>query len=501
MSMTPVAHGQSTPSNPGNSSFEEFRKGLLSDYNTFRKSVLEDYDRFLEAAWGNYEQMRGKKRYETPKPHEAPSLPADRPLPDTPVVLPKPSVSPDVAEEPVPQPEVPRPTPKPTPKPEPTPAPEPAPEPEPVPVPEDDSKDAFTFPFYGMDMKITDKELKLDRKLSSPRDFASQWRSFVAQEAETLIPAIRALEETHGLNDYLTFRLMRDYIKARYPRAHTSAQVALEHYLLCHMGYDVRLATDDSGLPLLLIPFSQQVYAQSFLVLGDRKYYVFLPDGAAARQEVMISTCKLPSDADLGRPMDLRINALYLPEKDKEFNLSFGDITLRGKVNENLMNVVYHYPQMATGDFAESQLSPALRADLVRQLRQQLAGVERREAVDRLLQFTQSAFEYATDQDFHGFEKPYFLEEILFYPKCDCEDRSIFYTYMLWNALGVENHLLAYPGHESASVHIDAPINGDCYEWEGKTYYISDPTFIGSKTGMCMPMFSNVKPEIDYIYR
>lgn len=62
-----------------------------------------------------------------------------------------------------------------------------------------------------------------------------------------------------------------------------------------------------------------------------------------------------------------------------------------------------------------------------------------------LLQFVQSGFSYATDDAFHGFEKPYFLEENLFYPKNDCEDRAIFYTYLLWNALGVENQLLCFP--------------------------------------------------------
>lgn len=483
LSVTPFlgisGQGKSSQQNPASGSFADFRKGLLEDYNKFRNSILEDYDRFLEAAWDDYQQIRGAERYEAPKPKVAPSIPTGEPEKIAPVSLPKPTTVP--IDEPSQKS-------KPVDK-------------EPVTTPAVPAGEPYTFPFYGMDMKITDKPLKLGRRLSSTNDFADQWRSFSGEKAESLIPAFKNLAEECGLNDYLTFRLMRSYIASRYPDAHPTSKVALEHYLLCNMGYDVRLALDDRGTPLLLIPFSQSVYAIPFLMMGNRKYYVFQPDGSQPHQDARISTCRLPSDTDPGRPMDLRIDALTLPEKPKDFALSFGDITLTGKVNENLMNVVYHYPQMSTGDFAVSQLSPSLRADLVNQLKQQLGGLNEREAVDKLLQFTQSAFEYATDQDFHGFEKPYFLEEILYYPKCDCEDRSIFYTYMLWNVLGVENHLLAYPGHESASVHIDTPVKGDSYEWEGKTYYISDPTYIGAVTGMCMPMFSSVRPDIDHIYK
>lgn len=473
--------GQSKSARAESGSFADFRKKMLEDYNKFRNSILEDYDRFLETAWDDYQQMRGKDRYEKPKPHVAPSIPIEQPRPSEPQNLPKPDIS-DITPDQIPEPQNPKPAPADI-------------------VPQTPTAESYIFPFYGMDVKITDKNLKMGRRLSTSNDFADQWRSFASEKAEGMIPAFRQLASAYGLNDYLTFRLIRSYINARYPQAHPTARVALEHYLLCNMGYDVRIAIDDRATPLLLIPFSQQVYAQPFLMVGNRKYYVYNPDGMQTHNDARISTCRLPSDANLGRPMDLRIDALNLPDKPKEFKLSHGDLTLSGHVNENLMNVVYHYPQMSTGDFAVSQLSPSLRADLVKQLKQQLAGLNEREAVDKLLQFTQSAFEYATDQDFHGFEKPYFLEEILYYPKCDCEDRSIFYTYMLWNVLGVENHLLAYPGHESASVHISAPVKGDNYEWEGKNYYISDPTYIGAVTGMCMPAYSRVRPEIDHIYK
>ena len=138
---------------------------------------------------------------------------------------------------------------------------------------------------------------------------------------------------------------------------------------------------------------------------------------------------------------------------------------------------------------------------MVSQLKKQLADKPLDQAIDALLLFVQNGFEYATDQQFHGFEKPYFFEETLFYPKCDCEDRAIFYSYLLWHVLGVENHMINYPGHESASVLFPGDRKGDSYTYEGKRFLISDPTYIGARTGMCMPSYRTTQPEIDHIYK
>lgn len=465
-------------------SFSEFRKGLFEDYNKFRNSILEDYDRFLSEAWENYQQIKGEDRYQKPKPHRAPSV---EPAPQPEVPTPQPAY-------PIPKPVKPDPRPvKPDPQPV-KPVPQPA-----VPVPQQPAS-SFRFPYFGMEVSVRDKVIDMGRPLGAPTDYGARWREMSRSGAESIIPELKRVAADFGLNDYLTFRLVRDYVYARYPDAHVTSLTALEHYLLANMGYDVRIAVDNVGAPLLLIPFDHQVYARAYMPLGASRYYVFPPDGYELNPESNISTCRLPADGNPGRTMDLTIRGLMLPDKPVDFNVTFEDITLRGRVNENVMKVVYNYPQMPIGDYAVSTLLPDLRDDLTRQLKSQLAGLGERQAVDKLLEFTQKAFEYATDEDFHGFEKPYFIEEIVYYPKCDCEDRSLFYTYMLWNVLGIRNHLLGFPGHESVGVNLSEAVSGTSYEWKGRRYYISDPTYIGSRTGMCMPVYQSVTPDIDHTY-
>ena len=269
------------------------------------------------------------------------------------------------------------------------------------------------------------------------------------------------------------------------------------------MGYDVRLGTNQTGTAMLLIPFNQMVFAHPYLNINGKKYFIFADENVDLTKpdNLRISTCALPSDADAGKPLDLLLKELRLPEKPYRYNISFGNITLTGELNQAVMPLLYRYPQMPTADFAKSAILPDVRRQIVSQLKTQLSGMEEKTAVNTLLQFVQKGFEYSTDEDFHGFEKPYFLEETLFYPKNDCEDRAIFYTYLLWEVLGIPNQLICYPGHESASVSLSTPVKGISYSHSGKTFYISDPTYIGSVTGQCMPDFEQTAPEIDFTYK
>ena len=164
------------------------------------------------------------------------------------------------------------------------------------------------------------------------------------------------------------------------------------------------------------------------------------------------------------------------------------------------MPILYHYPQMPVEDFALSNVSPGLRENLTSQVRTQLSGIDGDAKVEALLKFMHNVFDYSTDEDFHGFEKPYFLEETLYYPKNDCEDRAIFYTWFLWNALGRKAQLITFPGHESATVEMDNPVEGTSYRFDGSVFYVSDTTFIVALTVMVMPAYIGRDPKVDYTF-
>lgn len=464
-------------------SFQEFRKGLLSDFKDFRERLLDQYADFLNGEWHEYESLKGEVRDKTPKPRNVPSVKPSAPVKDKkPVRNPEPEVN-----EENPKIKDPAPAPK-----------------KDIPTPVVNDPESDEFAFYGLPVSIPKVDYNIRQRLSSTKDYAGNWNDLKDENvAAEVLPYLKDLSDKMNLNDYLIFRLTESYVNRKFPKADASSRFSLVHYLLANMGYDVRIAVTTSGRPLLLLPFKERVYARTYMNIDGERYYAFTADeddmNSMAGEGIM--TCKLPSDIERGDKFELKLSGLNIPEKPKSFKFEYGPLSLTGEVNENLMPILYHYPQMPVEDFALSEISPDLRKKLVAQVKNQLAGVEGDEKVETLLKFMHNVFEYATDEDNHGFEKPYFLEETLYYPKNDCEDRAIFYTWLLWNALDREAQLITFPGHESATVVLDNPVDGTSYNYDGKNYYVSDPTYIGSRTGMVMPNYRGLRPEIDYTYR
>lgn len=474
------AEGQDT-----RDSFESFRKGLLSGYSDFRSRILDHYEDFLKGTWHEYESLVGEKRDSVPKPTSVPKVDPNVSSKNKPIDKHKDTPPQDLPQEKENQPLKP-----PTPKIKPTDKVNPS-----------DLTDDFLF--YSLPVRFPTVDFNIADKLDSPADYAGQWKRLADSNAKELLPSIKTMATETGLNDYLVYELIKAFVDERFKNSDATSRMSLIHFFLANLGYDARIGVTRRGVPLLLMPFSQTIYGRSYMRMPEGKYYVFAPDGydMASLMNEGIRTCELPKDAPRGEKFNLVLGELNIPVKPKSFELKYGNLSLTGEVNENLMAILYKYPQMPISDYVESCPDPGLRASLVEQLKAQLGGMESDVAVGELLEFMHNAFEYATDDSYHGFEKPYFLEETLFYPKNDCEDRAIFYTYFLWHALGKEAQLVGFPGHEAATVMLDSPIDGTSYEFQGKTYYISDPTFIGSRTGMVMPTYIGISPTVDYTYR
>ena len=522
-------------------SFQQFRQGILDDYQEFRRTILAHYADFLEGTWHEYETLMPVKRDAAPKPVKIPTVDTSKPDPE-PVKLPAPKpAAPPVVQKPAEPAE---------PEKKPAPAkpgslldappvevpPEAGKEVPPtikidpdkakpminvnpvipevpamaegvdmpkIPAYEEENRDGKeVVNFYGMEILVPEIDFRISRSLGNASDLARHWKVLEEQDVaelveENIMPVVKKL----GLNDYLTYEFLSAYVDSKFPESGVSPKMSTVHYILANQGYDVRIAiASNTGDPVILMPCDQMIYGTAYMTIGGRNYFMMAPPGVNLNG-ARLATCDLPKVAQKGKSVDLRINGLNLPMKERPFNVSNGGITLSGVLNENLMPIVYRYPQMDTEGFAVSVLDRDLRNKLVAQLKSQLEGKDKLAATNDFLRFMQFGFDYATDDEFHGFEKPYFLEENFYYPKNDCEDRAIFYTYMLWNALGVDNQLLAFPGHESASVSIPgASIKGTSYESGGKTYFISDPTYVGSTTGQCMRQFETTSPTIDHTY-
>ena len=90
-----------------------------------------------------------------------------------------------------------------------------------------------------------------------------------------------------------------------------------------------------------------------------------------------------------------------------------------------------------------------------------------------------------------GGDRAFFATETLYYPYCDCEDRSILFSRLVRDLVGLPVALLYYPGHLATAVAFQDDVRGDCVMIRDKKYTVCDPTYIGAFVGETMPGMNN----------
>lgn len=496
--------------------FDEWLEQINSDFDAFQDRISKHYADFLRGEWHPYEALEGMQRYSTPKPSALPTAPgaeAGQSGQSTPALV---ALAPETKEtnslyvaagasaaRPIydlmmhrtlagardvmarkQQQEADR--------------------------AEDakhsvrifGSKNVESFNFYGLTVDMPVIDFALDDKLAKTTDFATQWNRLDSERVpQRVAEAAAKLAEKMNLNDFLTYLLVQAYFDDKCAQADATSRAAAAHQVLVNMNYDARIALSEDGEPLLMIPAQAPLYNFHPIERDGRRFYIMKPGGEVhSGGRLAFYTCDLPQEATQGKTFDMVVGELRLPEDPVEFYLANGMLTLQGEVNSNLFPLLYRYPNMAMEGYARSCIAPGLRQELVGQVREQLEKMDETGKVNTLLNFMHYGFDYASDQDQHGFEKPYFVEENLFYPNNDCEDRALFYSWLVHEALGLDSQVIEFPGHEAATVKMSTSGHGVAYECEEGRFYISDPTYRGSKTGMIIDEYEDELPEIDYTF-
>ncbi|MCR4848994.1 MAG: transglutaminase-like domain-containing protein, partial [Bacteroidales bacterium] len=185
-----------------------------------------------------------------------------------------------------------------------------------------------------------------------------------------------------------------------------------------------------------------------------------------------------------GRPLTMEVGRPKLalaPSGPKTLSLR-GVSKVTVQTNQNLLDYYACLPKSARWtSYAAVSLSDEVKATLYPAL--SIVADDELAAVNRLLDFVQTAFAYLDDQSQFGYERPLYPEETLFYPYSDCDDRAILFANLVNDLIGLETAFLNYHNHVAVGVHFNQPVPGETVELEGKTYAVCDPTSIGVNVG------------------
>jgi len=473
------------------SEFEKWMNQETKSYQEYRDKRDKEFTSFLKNQWKEMQTYQGLVRDKAPKPVKMPVAPKPKPKP---VVKIKPEL-PGTDKKPVaikvpPQPVVKVPLIKPVPKPVKI---------IPIPVIKLPKGKAVEIVFYGQKLKFT-YDPKLYARLAlriNEKAMSSYWSALSKADYEPLLKQINAQRKPLNLNDWGYALLINEIAKAIYPRRR-SEQSLFTWFILVKAGYQARIAYDSRQV-FLLLPSRQQLFAAPYFTFDKVRYYALGFDGKKQKPgKVFTYDGQYPGAT---KRLDMSLSrALNTGRSEKKKILAF---KFQGKTyrigtayDSQTVNFLKTYPQMDIGMYFGATVNSSTGNPILNQLKPLVEGKSEQEAVNLLLRFVQTSFEYKTDEGQFGVENYLFPEETLFYPYSDCEDRAIFFAWLVHNLVGLEVVGLDYPGHISAAVRFNEKVKGDAFRNNGKRYVITDPTYINANAGMTMPQYKNKKPGV-----
>lgn len=458
------------------SSYEEFVNKMNKDYGTFvnkanedyesfRNKANEDYAKFLEKSWNDYKAtkpLKGKDRTPTP-----PVIYDNEPVKDN--------------TKPIK--EVVKPTPPPTPQPLPV---EPIKE-----IPKINRW--FGFTFYGYNLKVRlSEEHKFNIGKITEKNIAAAWNTLSQEKYNNVINDCLNIRDNNRLCDWAYLLMIQEMAEAFAGKASNEATLLMA-YVYCQSGYKMRLGFEDDRL-YMLYASKHYIYDISHYNLDGEKFYPLDFEGSYLR----ISEVAFPKEQalSLNVPQVPLIGAEHTQQRDLQSN-RYPNASATISSNVALIAFYNTYPtSQIDGNFmtrwamyANTPLSPQAEESLYPSLRRAIEGVSQLEAVNRILNFVQTAFTYKLDKNVWGDDRAFFADETLFYPYCDCEDRSILFSRIVRDLVGLEVVLVYYPEHLATAVHFTTDVKGDNFMLDGKKFVVCDPTYINALVGATMPQF------------
>ena len=298
-----------------------------------------------------------------------------------------------------------------------------------------------------------------------------------------LIASCQQAQKDFRLNDWGVFLFVKTAAEALCNDENSC--IVMQQFLLNELGYRAKMARrGDRNQLLLFVATDCMVYGHPYFTKEGLNYYNI--NGTEACTFYMCNQDSKKAKT----PVAMRLNnvpALNSGVVSRQRTNKAGNVSVSVNVSKSLMDFYASMPQCDYGVYAKAPVAGSLAQEVLGTLRPLVQGKSEVDAANLLLNFVQTGFKYATDEEQFGFEKPFFVEELFYYPACDCEDRSVLFGWLVRELLGLDVVYLDYPNHIATAVQFKGDVKGDFLTVDGKRYTVCDPTYIGASIGMTMP--------------
>ena len=355
------------------------------------------------------------------------------------------------------------------------------------------SADKQMVNFCGQKLYV-DKSLKGVCSIGNMREnaIADAYEAMCKADYKALVDDCRKVKKELNLNDWGIFLFVREASKTLC--TDENAAVVMQQFLLNELGYKSKMARRaDRNQMLLFVAADCQVYGHPYFTKDGLNYY-----NLTSNESCQFYMCQEDSPKAKSK-LNMQVNhapALNAGMVNSVHKNRSGSVAVSVDVPKSLMEFYGSMPQCDYSVYVNAEVNPSVASKVLSTLAPLVNGKSEAEAANLLINFVQTGFQYATDQEQFGYEKPFFVEELFYYPYCDCEDRSVLYSYLVRNLLKLDVVLLDYPNHIATAVCFNENVSGDFVTVGGKKYVVCDPTYIGASIGKAMPQFKNVAAKV-----
>ena len=321
---------------------------------------------------------------------------------------------------------------------------------------------------------------------------ADAYEQMCSKDYKPLVDDCRKAKSDMKLNDWGVFLLVKS-ISEKMCSDKNSA-VVMQQFLLNELGYRSKMARRaDRNEMLLFVAADCQIYAHPYFTKDGLNYYNITSSDAC-----QFYMCQKDSPK-ARQALGMQISQAPVFEGGKTNSIhknKAGNVVVSVDIPKSLMEFYNSVPQCDFSVYVNAKVNEGVANTVLSTLRPLVEGKSEADAANLLINFVQTGFDYATDDEQFGYEKPFFVEELFYYPKCDCEDRAVLYSFLVRNLLGLDVVLLDYPNHIATAVCFNDNVQGDFVTVGGKKYIICDPTYIGAPIGRAMPQFKTVAAKV-----
>lgn len=454
--------------------YEKFSKHAKAEYEDYRAQCNAEYVKFLKRAWKEYKVL--------------PSIPRPKDEVVPPTIMPRQDKNKKQAKEilieNVVSPILSLPQPKPI-----------------SPIYENDKVEEknFSFSYMGTTCEVRlPKDLNIRMSGCESCMIATIWKQLATNAMDNTIRDFLALRLKMQLCDWAYLNLIDTFAKAFC--GHGNEAVIMAAFIYSQSGYKMRLGRDCEKL-YLLYGSKHGIYEKGYIVIEGINYYPL--DDKVERME--ISDFSFPQEQSMSLYIENAQKFTIRPSaKRKLASEQYHDVTIDSQVNLNLIQFYNTYPSSeVNGNFmtrwkmyADTPMDESVSQMLYPDIKNKIEGLSDVQAVNQILNWVQTAFQYEYDDKVWGHDRAFFAEETLYYPYCDCEDRAILFTRLVRDLLGLKCILVYYPGHLASAVCLKQQVNGDYISLDGDVYTICDPTYIGAPVGITMPEMDNRSAKV-----